>query len=243
MEGKQEVIERWKSKIKGIRSDPPIDYKLVFYETIRNIADTRYSFLDIGTGTGRVIFENGVEKRYRKVVGIDIRPEMIKICKERAAGVKNIEFHVMDSTKQTKFQSGSFDVISAMFPPFDAKEINRLLSPGGYFVLLSSLKGDHKEIIKHFPEIEKYSSGNYSFGTVKGINSKLRGAGFQIVASGILRYKWIFKDLEVMKQFYEKISFSNIFSGKENRLSMLKTDINGGIAVTRFLCTTVARKI
>jgi SAM-dependent methyltransferase len=236
------VIERWKKKVEGIRFDPPIDYKLTFSNTLTNMADMKYSLLDIGTGAGRVIFENGLDKIYRKIVGIDIRPEMIQICKERAKGMKNVEFHVMDSTKQMDFKPGSFDVISAMFPPFNPHEVHRLLSPGGYFVLLSSLKGDHKEVVKLFPEVERETSGGY-YNTVKGLNTALRGVGFKIMASSILRYKWIFKDEEILKEFYEKISFAPVFEGREEKLAELKRSINGSIMVTRLLCTTVAKKV
>ncbi len=241
MDETQLVMEKWKKKIEGIRSDPPIDYKLSFEETVRNIASTRYSLLDIGTGTGRVIFENSLEKIYRKIVGIDIRPEMIEICRQRAKTMRNVEFHVMDSTKPTTFKSGTFDVVTAMFPPFDAREVNRLLAPGGYFVLMSSLKGDHGEIARHFPEIEK-DHGN-PFNTLKESNVKLRKAGFTIVSNNILKYKWIFKDEEVMKQFYEKITFSHVFEGREEKVSGLRKNIDGSIPITRVICTTVARRI
>ncbi len=242
MDEKELVLETWRKKVEGIQSDPPIDYKTVFNETVKNVADIKYSLLDIGTGAGKVIFENNLDKLYRKVVGIDIRPEMIELCKESAAGMKNVEFFVDDATKQMRFKSGSFDVVSAMFPPFNPNEINRDLTPGGYFVLLSSLKGDHKEIVEHFPELEKFSSGNYSFTTLKVLSHALKNSGFKIIATTAMKYKWIFRDEEVLKRWYEKVTFRRIFDGREDRFAALRKNIDGRITVTRFLCTTVARK-
>ncbi len=242
MDERELIMDHWKRKITGIQWEPQIDYKLIFCEALKSLADQKYSLLDIGTGTGRVIFENGLDKLYRKVVGVDIRPEMIEICREKSRGMKNAEFHVMDSTKQTGFQAGSFDVVSAMFPPFDAKEMYRLLNRGGYFILLSSLKGDHKEVVSRFPDMDQVAAGKYSFGTVKSLNTALRNAGFKIVLSNIMRYLWLFRDEEVLKQFYEKITFTKVFDGREQRLAGLTRNIDGRIPVTRFLCTTIARK-
>ncbi len=242
MDEKHVILDAWRKKVEGIQSDPPIDYKTVFNETVRNIGDVKYSLLDIGTGAGRVIFENNLNKLYRKVVGIDIRPEMIELCKESSKGMKNVEFFVMDATKQMTFKPGSFDVVSAMFPPFNPSEINRVLSPGGYFILLSSLKGDHKEVVKYFPELERFSSGNYSFTTLKALSRNLRNSGFKIVATTAMKYKWIFRDEEVLKRWYEKVAFRRIFDGSEEKLASLRRNIDGKITITRFLCTTVARK-
>jgi ubiquinone/menaquinone biosynthesis C-methylase UbiE len=242
MDEKQLVLEAWKKKVEGIQSDPPIDYKTVFNETVRKIADIKYSILDIGTGAGRVIFENNLGKIYRKVVGIDIRPEMIELCRERAKGMKNVEFLVTDATKQMPFKPGSFDVVSAMFPPFSPDEVNRVLGSGGYFVLLSSLKGDHKEVARFFPELEKYSSGNYSFTTLKNLSHNLKNSGFKVVSTTAMKYKWVFRDEEALKRWYEKVTFRRIFDGHEDRLASLPRNIDGRIPVTRFLCTMVARK-
>jgi SAM-dependent methyltransferase len=236
------VMDVWRKKVEGIQSDPPIDYKTVFNETVRNMADIKYSLLDIGTGAGRVIFENKLDKLYGRIVGVDIRPEMIDICKKNSKGMKNVEFFVEDATKRMRFKPGSFDVVSAMFPPINPNEINRILSPGGYFVLLSSLKGDHKEIVKYFPELEKFSSGNYSFITLKSLGRSLKNSGFKIMSTTAMKYKWIFRDEEVLKRWYEKVTFRHIFDGSEDKLASLRRNIDGRIAVTRFLCTTVARK-
>ncbi len=242
MDEKQAVIELWKKKVEGIKSDPPIDYKTTFYETVKSLANSRYSILDIGTGTGRVIFENNLEKYYRKVVGIDIRPEMIEICREHGKGMKNVEFHVMDATREMKFRTGTFDVITALFPPYNSNEINRLLSPGGYFIVMSSLKGDHKELVKYFPDIAKYGSG-YPSTTLKEITTSLKTSGFKIVSCNVLKYKWIFRDQEVMKRFYEKITFRSIFDGGEGKLNLLNRNIDGSITVTRLVATVVAKRV
>ncbi len=242
MDEQQLILEKWKNKIRGISTEPPINYKLIFGETIKNLAKPNYSLLDIGTGAGKVIFSNGLPGLFKSVYGVDIRPEMIGMCRERGKDFPNAMFEVADATKRTFFKARQFDVITSMFAPYDAGEVYRILNDGGYFVVLHNLSGDHKEIVQLFPEILPRVGFHGGFGRLSDWNGALKKAGFRVVSNNTLRYKWVFKDQEILKQFYEKISFSNVFGNSEHKLEMLQKNIDGSIPVTRVLCTTVAKK-
>ncbi|MCL5430669.1 MAG: class I SAM-dependent methyltransferase [Candidatus Marsarchaeota archaeon] len=236
------ILERWKSKISGIKFDPPVDYKTTFWESVRGLANKNHAFLDVGTGVGKVIFVNDLSSLYRKVVGIDIMPEMISICKNKAkeANAKNLDFKVMDAMDMD-FTDGSFDVVSSMFSPVNFNEAYRVLSPGGYLVCMYSLEKDHREVSRAFPEaFSKTDSRMYK--NVPDLNRKLEAAGFSVTLNNVLHYKWLFKDEETLVNFYEKITFSQAFSKKGDRLAMLKRRIDMSIPVTRVICTTVAKK-
>jgi ubiquinone/menaquinone biosynthesis C-methylase UbiE len=235
------VIESWRRKIEGIRQYPPIDYKLIFNEAVKNLAQHTYSLLDIGTGTGRVIFENGLNTIYGRVTGIDIRREMIDICRKHADGMRNVEFRVMDDRKMD-FRDESFDVVTSMFSPNSPKEVYRVLTNGGYLIGLWGLKGDHKEFVGQFPEACALWDGE-SFEKLKQRKSRLEEAGFKVISSTVMKYKWIFKDEEVFKEFYQKICFAPIFEGKEGRLKNMRRQIDGSIHITRVIGTVVARKL
>lgn len=236
------LISKWKNK-SGIRYQPPLDYRLIFNEAVKNYSNQNFSLLDIGTGTGKVIFENGLYRLYKRIVGIDIEPEMINLCREKAKGINNLEFSVDDSTKKMNFKNNSFNVITAMFAPYEAREVSRLLKKEGYFILLWGLKGDHNEMTSLFPEIFDIWGGKLYFETIEERKKMLKTAGLDLIGNSTLQYQWIFKNQETLKEFYQKILLSDIFKGKENRLKKLKRYKNGEIPITRIMGTTIAKKI
>jgi ubiquinone/menaquinone biosynthesis C-methylase UbiE len=237
------AIERWKRKVEGIRQYPPIDYKLIFNSAVTNVAHGTYSMLDIGTGAGRVIFDNRLWETYGKVTGIDIRPEMVELCsgQARASGIGNAEFRVMDATNM-EFRDESFDVVTSMFSPYSPPEVYRVLMKGGYFIGLWSLRGDHREFLSAFPEAGALW-GTDTGETISQRRRRLESAGLKVISNTVMKYKWVFKDEEVFKDFYQKICFAPVFEGRESRLNRIRRHIDGSIQITRVLGTTIARKI
>jgi|GEM_PF-3637306 len=238
MINKSKLIEKWKRETEK-RYEPPIDYRIIFNECVKNCASKEYTLLDIGTGTGKVIFENELFKFYKKVIGIDIEPRMIEICKEKVKqlGLKNVEFYIADSTKKIDFEDESFNVITVMFAPFSFEEVSRLLCRGGYFIWLCGIRGDHKEVVELFPDKVELKSENF-----EEKEKKLNKVRLKVTGYNILKYKWIFPDIDVLKEFYEKIFLKEIFKKEGKRLEKLKTH-NKEISLTRRICTIIARKI
>ena len=99
--------------------------------------------LDLGTGTGSVAIE--AARRVApggSVIGTDVSPEMLSLAQKRAAGLglENVRFEA-GRGESIDAPDGAFDVVlaslSLMFMldrAAAAREINRVLRPGGRFV-------------------------------------------------------------------------------------------------------------
>lgn len=84
--------------------------------------------LEIGCGTGA--FARELAKRSRRVVGIDLSPEMIRVARKRSEGIENLEFQVADAMrwelpqekgvqqehdlKEQEFPQGHFDFVCSI---------------------------------------------------------------------------------------------------------------------------------
>lgn len=107
--------------------------------------------LEIGCGTGA--FARELAKRSKRVVGIDLSQEMIRVARKRAEGIGNLEFQVADvmrwefsqeskSPQEQEFQKGHFDFVCsiATLHHLEQREllvkIKDALKPGGVLVVL-----------------------------------------------------------------------------------------------------------
>ncbi len=95
--------------------------------------------LDIGSGTGT--FSRLMAGRSDRVLGLDLSPEMVRVARERSAGVANVEYRVADFMDE-RLGEASFDCIAALatlhhVPLAPALgRIARLLAPGGVLLIL-----------------------------------------------------------------------------------------------------------
>src|SRR5688572_27185400 len=96
--------------------------------------------LDIATGTGNVALE--AAQRGATVTGLDLTPGLLETARERAAAAGLDIAWVTGDAEALPFQDGSFDAATStfglMFAPrhaVAARELTRVLRPGGRFVL------------------------------------------------------------------------------------------------------------
>ncbi|HEY0730285.1 MAG TPA: class I SAM-dependent methyltransferase [Pyrinomonadaceae bacterium] len=95
--------------------------------------------LEIGCGTGAFAMELG--RRARRVVAIDMSPEMIGVARRRSAGVENVEFELADAMRW-EFPKAQFDFVCsiATLHHLEQREIltkiNDALRPNGVLVVL-----------------------------------------------------------------------------------------------------------
>lgn len=95
--------------------------------------------LDLGCGTGD--FLEKLQKKYKKAVGIDISPEMIKIARKKYPHLsKNL---VRSAAEKLHFKNNSLDAVfikGALHhfqdPEQSLKEIQRVLKKNGWLILL-----------------------------------------------------------------------------------------------------------
>jgi len=96
--------------------------------------------LDLGTGTGEVALFLAREYPRARVRGVDFSPEMLRIAQAKVGldPEGRIAFRLADAA-DLPYGEESFDLVTQVnMPPFFA-EIARVLRPGGYVVIASSL--------------------------------------------------------------------------------------------------------
>lgn len=151
-----------------------------FDRYLRDLDPEGTRILDVGTGSGRFLF-NLATRKFRALTGIDICDELLEVARKRAAETgAPIEFTRMDVSAM-KFPDGCFEVVLAMQQVLSfisardqreraLKEIQRVLKPGG-LLLLSVLPFEGRRInllasistlpIKIFRGESRYASKNY----------------------------------------------------------------------------------
>jgi SAM-dependent methyltransferase len=96
--------------------------------------------LDIGTGTGAAGLM--LARRYpgTEVTGIDISPRMIEAARAKVPDdlAARVEFSVADAGS-LQFEEASFDLVVQISVPAFFDEVARVLAPGGYVIVVSSL--------------------------------------------------------------------------------------------------------
>lgn len=106
--------------------------------------------LDVAVGTG-VNLSYLIERYpdYSEIIGIDYTPEMLKRAKKRIQkeSWRDIKIHQIDATEMSNKLMGKFDLILSTYSlsiipnsPLVLKEIEKLLGPKGYLMLLDCQK-------------------------------------------------------------------------------------------------------
>ena len=96
--------------------------------------------LDLGTGTGAGALWLAREFPEARVTGLDISEAMIERARAKVPGelAGRVEFLVGDA-EQLPFADGSFELVAQISVPVFFDEVVRVLAPGGYVVVVSSL--------------------------------------------------------------------------------------------------------
>lgn len=106
----------------------------IFEEKLLGLSGEKIVF-DAGSGDGR--FTLVAAKHFSQVVGIDVSSGMLEVARKRQVdqGVRNVRF-VLQNAAATDFPDGAFDVVYSRRGPTPYREFQRLLKPGGVFLLV-----------------------------------------------------------------------------------------------------------
>jgi demethylmenaquinone methyltransferase/2-methoxy-6-polyprenyl-1,4-benzoquinol methylase len=109
--------------------------------------------LDLACGTGDVCLATSERFSSAQITGIDIAPEMLRICEQRAskAGVRLLT--VEGSISTLPFNDGAFDSVTASYALRNSPslactitEVHRVLKAGGTFVILDFSKSSNRHV-------------------------------------------------------------------------------------------------
>ncbi len=151
--------------------------------------------LEVGTGTGDIALR--VAPKAKKVVGIDISPEMIAIASRKISelNLKNLAFQVEDAYKLpfaefTFTKVMSCNSLQTMKEPFKAIiEGKRVLKEGGEFISITYCFGDSGflEQLKLMKWIILYGKPKYWLNfTTNGLAACFEKAGFEIIEKEVV---------------------------------------------------------
>lgn len=118
----------------------------------------KMSMLDLGIGSGRTTLTFGAI--CREYVGIDFSTEMVRLARERAAGIAQASIQPGDARAMPEFADASFDVVLFSFNGIDSidhegrlatlREVCRVLRPGGLFVFSSHVLAQPRYALGRF---------------------------------------------------------------------------------------------
>ena len=102
--------------------------------------------LEVGVGTGLALPHYAPDKR---VVGIDLSGDMLRLARRRAAGLPTVEALLEMDAESTSFADGAFDIAVAMFvasvvphPKRLMAELRRVVRPGGDIMFVNHFAAD-----------------------------------------------------------------------------------------------------
>lgn len=112
---------------------------------LRYVPENCENALEIGCGTGA--FARALAKRCRRVVALDLSPEMIRVARARSTQFENLEFELADAVTWD-FPRSHFDYVCsiATLHHLEQREllvkIRESLKPNGVLVILDLVQSD-----------------------------------------------------------------------------------------------------
>jgi SAM-dependent methyltransferase len=120
--------------------DEPWDHNRHYHDLLlRELPARCERVLEIGCGTGE--FSRLLAARARSVLAIDLSPNMVRLARERSAGLPNLEFRVADAAS-LELPRGGLDCVAsiATLHHLDAAallaRVRDALAPGGVLLVL-----------------------------------------------------------------------------------------------------------
>lgn len=182
---KNKLMELWKHEeeqsIKGwdfsyIRErhseeELPWDYRLIVKEHMNDKV-----MLDMGTGGGEFLLS--LEPKAGRTYATEGYPPNIELCKKLLPQY-GIEIRAIESDEQIPYESSFFDLVINRHESFSAREVYRILKPGGRFITQQVGGKNNKELSKLL--LGEYPSEVSMDFNMENTARRLEAEGFEIV--------------------------------------------------------------
>jgi SAM-dependent methyltransferase len=162
------------SQVRVVEEGPRTNYSKVVETHLRR----NKTLLDVGTAGGERL--EAFAPKVRKAIGIDIDRKMIKTAAENLgkSSLHNAHLILCDSEKMP-IAGAHIDIVIDRHTPFNAKEVSRLLKPGGIFITQQVSEGDKRNFKEVFQRGQSY--GEKSGTLKKRYLIELREVGIRII--------------------------------------------------------------
>ena len=123
------------------QDDLPWDYRTV----IKQYLSPEMKILDIDTGGGEFLLS--LNHPYEHTAAMENYPPNVELCKSVLLPF-GIDFHPGGGKEKLPFDDGSFDMVFNRHGDFNAKEIYRVLKPGGMFITQQVGAENDRELVE-----------------------------------------------------------------------------------------------
>lgn len=193
------IDDRYKSE----EDDMPWNYKQVIQKYIK----CTDKILDIDTGGGEFLLS--LHHPYELTSATEGYAPNVDLC-QRSLGTLGIDFHEMNNYSCMPFEDEEFDIVTNRHGAYDAKEIYRILKPGGIFITQQvGEDNDWNLVNKLLPDINKQSLGH----NLKNQIELFQSNGFHLLEQGEVHKPIYFYDTGALVWFariieWEFVGFS-----------------------------------
>jgi SAM-dependent methyltransferase len=163
--------------------------------------------LDIGTGGGERLLS--LADRYRRAVGVDPDPDMVRVARENAARHTNVQFLPGSTERLDRLDDGAFDVVLTRHAPTFAPELDRVTRSGGLFI---SQGIGSRNVANIHEAFNTGSAANYE-DDHQSFLSDLAGRGWRLVAEGHYDVRYWVKDVPSLVFWFQAIAGANEVPG------------------------------
>lgn len=160
------------SHLEGRCVEAPLPWE--YEAVIRRYLKSDMQLLDYDTGGGEVLLSFG--HPYDKTAATEGYPPNVALCEETLLPL-GIDFRACDDPANIPFPDEQFDLILNRHGSFDAKELYRLLKPGGMFITQQVGEDNDRELVELvLPGTEK----PFPHMNLQEQKRKFEASGFQI---------------------------------------------------------------
>lgn len=178
----------------------PISWQYV--ELVKQYLKPSDYVLDLGTGGGEIFLK--LADSFKKGIGIDRDPDMIKTAKEKTPQElkEKISFEVMDTNELT-FSDSTFDAVIDRQAPVHVDEIVRILKTDGYFITQMIGKDNMQNINQEFNP--NFVSKSKLKGDVRSLAERFSKKGCFVIAVCSYNVNYYVKDVASLLFWFKAI--------------------------------------